>query len=77
MIVQDTGLQLDDFEFISPSRPLSTHPLKSLINTDTITPPSPHRPDALILIGMLVALRLAVYYTLRVKTRTRKLLMAS
>jgi hypothetical protein len=29
------------------------------------------RPDALVLIAMLVALRLAVFYVLRVKTRTR------
>ncbi|KIY91979.1 hypothetical protein MNEG_15984 [Monoraphidium neglectum] len=39
-------------------------------------PQAPAWPDAVILIAMLVVLRLAIYYTLKVKTRTRKLLMA-
>jgi len=58
------------------------HTNSSLPTLSVTTPPpplhrsiKPNRPDALVLIGMLVALRLAVYYTLRVKTRTRKMLM--
>jgi hypothetical protein len=38
-------------------------------------PHAPAWPDALILVAMLVALRLGVYYTLRTKTRTRTPLM--